>query len=1750
MSMLSSSMIFRPVTIILVLASFTKLDEESPVTPLISEFQPNPVGDDPDPTFLELSGTPGEVFSGVIVNIESDPGTANPGDINSFESVSGTFDANGLLTVSIADLENPSFTIALLESFTGTTDTDIDTDDDGVADDLSTFGTVFDAIGVPDVVGDEAFLFGAALGGTDFAFTGDEPGLIFRDASVGELFAINEPDTGEVFDVTGTDVTPAIFDPTPTLTPTFGAINPTVVDEGLPDLTINELRISSSGDSDDDSNFVEVFGAEGTSLDGISLVVLSGEFAPGNVDFAFDLSGSTLDEDGFVLVANPGIASEIPQVITEANDVLSEFDFFGSPATFLLVSDFMGTVGDDLDAEDDGTLDVPIGTILDSVSLIDDDATPDLSFSETIVGPDGAFPPAGIARDVDGSGDFQLLAFGSFAADTPGFSNEVAPLPLTPIYEIQGAGHISPLNGEAISTTGIVTTVDTDGFYLQDPTGDGDDATSDGIFVFTGSAPSVDVGDELEVTGTVEEFIPGGAGTDNLSITNIVSPTIITLSTEQEVPAATILGTSGRVPPTETIISTDELPVNLQIESGTFNLDDGIDFYESLEGMLVTVEDAISVGPTDAFGGFSTFEFFVAANQGAGVTGLNSNGGITITDLDPDNTTTDLTDIDFNPERIQIDALIEESVLPQIGTGTLLGDLTGVVSYNFGNFEVLIDEAPTIDTPATPPAEVTTVVSGLDQLTIASYNVLNLDPNDADGDTDVADGRFDTIATQIVNNLQTPDIIGLQEVQDNDGSVDSETTAADATLQALIDAIAAIPDAPTYAFIDNTFIEDDQNGGEPGGNIRTAYLYNPDRVDLIEESVQTVLDTSVLPQSDPSNPFNGSRLPLVATFEFNGEAITVINNHFSSRGGSDSLLGGTQPPAIGGADERLAQAQANRDFVNGLVNPENVVVLGDLNGFQFETFQTEVLAGPGEEFSLNNLTDTLDPVEAATFIFNGNSQALDHVFVSDDLLEDAEYDVVSVNINSADTPERASDHDPVVASFSFDADSTTGTAGDDDLVGTPADDILLGLEGNDTLDSAGGNDTLDGGPGEDTASFGSAPAGVMASLVTGTATTTFAEVGDFEFIGEVEFPTGVTFGGTEIGGLSGIEFNPANETFLVIADDQDFTEQRFYTADFGFSVDGEGNASFDRVDFLSVTSILDFDGFFEVDPSTVDPESIRIGPSSVNPDDLSLYITSEGNVTADGEFAGVAPFVRETTFAGIPLREFTLPEGFAPTEDESSGIRDNLAFESLTFSPDQTTLFAATENALFQDGPTADLETGSPSRIVQYDVETGEPIGQFVYVTEPIPAEPVPADSFADNGLVELLALSETQFIAVERSFAVGIGNTIQLFLTDISEATDVTGPDGIGADVVPASKSLLFTLDEVGSEFDINPDNIEGITFGPTLEDGRQTLVLVSDNNFSDAQVTQFLAFTLEGDIGLVTETDTLVDIENLSGSVFDDSLRGNGEANTLFGNEGNDSLKGANGADSLEGDSGDDHLLGGGGDDTLLGGIGNDSLKGSAGNDLVEGNDGEDILRGNAGNDTLLGGAGLDSLIGGASNDLLEGEGDHDTLRGSTGNDTLLGGDGLDTLIGGFGDDSLDGGSGADNLRGNIGNDTLNGGADNDQLVGGSGDDLLHGGAETDVLLGGGGADTLYGGADADLLIGGGGADFFVLAAGQGPDTITDYRLAQGDVLGLVDDISVEFTQAGSNTLVTLAGTSELLAVLTGFENTPIVEVIPPVI
>jgi len=598
--------------------------------------------------------------------------------------------------------------------------------------------------------------------------------------------------------------------------------------------------------------------------------------------------------------------------------------------------------------------------------------------------------------------------------------------PVVTIMQIQGASQLSPYEGVNVTTTGVVTALAFNGYYVQDPFGDGDDNTADGIFVFQfGGLPAI--GDTVMLTDTVTEFVPGGCGPGNLSTTQMSFPTLVNMGPINPMPAPVIIGSSGRIPPAVDVISPDEEPTNMQPSfcpggggSPTFDPTvDGIDFYESLEGMLVTVEDPVAVSATRTFSPFSS-ELFTLPNNGANIAPLdarNARGGI---DLQASPTNTG----DQNPERVQIqfDPTISGGAsVPAITVGDQLASVTGVVGYSFGNFEVNAT-GPVTFASGGLGTETTSLVPVKKEVTVASYNVLNLDATSAD------DNQRATLASQITNNLGGPDVIAVQEIQDNNGTVNDGTTDATETLQMLVDAIVAAG-GPAYSFFD-VAPADNTSGGAPGGNIRNAFLYNADRVKLVDFVSLTPDVLTDLGVSDP-NAFFGTRNPLAATFKFRGKEFTVINNHLTSRFGSTPVFGGPQPFVQAGEIERAAQTGALNEVTDALLagahgnaihasKSGRIMVVGDLNTMQWTDDLTEILPGVGPDRVLSNLIDELTDDEVYTFNFEGNSQVLDSFFVTDNLLGTAEFDIVHVNVDFPRVNNSVgSDHEPLVGRFSL-----------------------------------------------------------------------------------------------------------------------------------------------------------------------------------------------------------------------------------------------------------------------------------------------------------------------------------------------------------------------------------------------------------------------------------------------------------------------------------------------------------------------------------------------------------------------------------------------------------------------------------------------------------------------------------------------------------------------------------------------------------
>ncbi|HET7077774.1 MAG TPA: lamin tail domain-containing protein, partial [Chloroflexia bacterium] len=585
------------------------------------------------------------------------------------------------------------------------------------------------------------------------------------------------------------------------------------------------------------------------------------------------------------------------------------------------------------------------------------------------------------------------------------------PVPPVHIHDIQGAAHLSPSTGQQVNILpSIVTAKVSNGFYLQDPNPDSDDATSEGVFVFTNSAPTVNVGDQVTVRGRVSEFRPGGSSGTNLTTTEIGSPIITLVSSGNALPTPVVIGAGGRTPPT-TVIEDD---ANGSVEtSGTFDPDeDGIDFYESLEGMRVQINDAVASGPTSDFS--SNREIPVLVDSGANASVRTTRGGIIIRPTD------------FNPERIILNDLIDGGPnLPLVNVADRFpGATIGVMDYNFGNFKLQVTDLPALVAGGLA-REVAAPVTDPNKISFGAFNVENLDPGDPQT-------KFDTLAGLIVNNLRSPDILSIEEIQDNNGATDNGVVNADVTWQKLIDAVAAAG-GPTYQYRQINPVND-QDGGEPGGNIRVGFLFRTDRgVSFIDRpggtstAAVSVVDGADGPELsfspgriDPTNDaFNSSRKPLAGEFLFHGQKLFVIANHFNSKGGDDPLFGRFQPPQRSSEIQRHAQAQIVHDFVASILLKDpaaNIVVDGDLNDFEFSDTLNMLKDGN----VLYDLIETLPQAERYTYVFEGNSQAIDHILVSPQIYNNVPFteDVVHVNSEFAD---QASDHEPQVARFTLPA---------------------------------------------------------------------------------------------------------------------------------------------------------------------------------------------------------------------------------------------------------------------------------------------------------------------------------------------------------------------------------------------------------------------------------------------------------------------------------------------------------------------------------------------------------------------------------------------------------------------------------------------------------------------------------------------------------------------------------------------------------
>jgi uncharacterized protein len=603
--------------------------------------------------------------------------------------------------------------------------------------------------------------------------------------------------------------------------------------------------------------------------------------------------------------------------------------------------------------------------------------------------------------------------------------------PTATIAQIQGSGNTSPLVSTIVTTSGIVTGIKTNGFFLQTPDAltDADPNTSEGIFVFTGGVPppAVVIGNNLCVTGTVSEFIPA---TDP----NSPSQTEITLP-------STLVISSGNV-----------LPVPVTLTAANTNPSGGIYQLEKFEGMRVTVASLTVVAPTD--GNLSEVN---ATSTSTGyffgvITGVNRpfrEPGIQEPDPIPSGAPLTVTRWDANPELIGVASRgLFNGTLIDVATGALLTNVTGPLDYSRRFYTIDIDLPGTTPLPGISNNSLTfTPVPAQtnDELTIASFNIERFydNINDPGGDvvltTTAYNNRLNKVSLAIRNVLRSPDVIGIVEVEDL-------KTLQDIANKINADAVAASNPNPNYV----AYLEE----GNDVGLIDVGFLVKSARVNVVDV-IQYGKTTTYIDPNNGQPAILNDRPPLVLNGTFNKPGcatpypFTVIVNHLRSLNSIDDPVDGNRVRT-----KRRAQAEYLANLIQGFQTTDpsaNIISVGDYNAFQFNDGFVDLIGTikgtptPAAEVTLASpdlvnpdLTDLVDTYTAGqrySYSFSGSAQVLDHILANSNALNKLsrfsiarlDADFPEIYRNDATRPERISDHDSPVAYLLF-TDVTPPTA--------------------------------------------------------------------------------------------------------------------------------------------------------------------------------------------------------------------------------------------------------------------------------------------------------------------------------------------------------------------------------------------------------------------------------------------------------------------------------------------------------------------------------------------------------------------------------------------------------------------------------------------------------------------------------------------------------------------------------------------------
>ncbi len=596
----------------------------------------------------------------------------------------------------------------------------------------------------------------------------------------------------------------------------------------------------------------------------------------------------------------------------------------------------------------------------------------------------------------------------------------------TRVFDIQGTSHTSPKMGERVAALpGIVTAIrysngTPSGFYMQDQDGDNNNITSDGIYIFCGSANVPDglkTGDAVTVNGMVTEYTlrtkkptdPAGLTTTQIKVAAKANVTI--LSSRNELPAAVE-------------ITADKL--ERPVFTGNLNALDpeqeAIDYYESLEGMRVKISS-----PKVVAAPYKDTQYVASASA----QGLTPRGGIMYNSY---NSTGMVCIYPYACFAHKNEANVDSRVT--IGD-SYNGDIVGVIGYSLYNYQIEITEKLPPLTRGQISPEMSKIMFDPAQLNIVSYNLENFSkgtPNEHSSDKSPEE-RATEFADHFVNKLKAPDVICLIEIQDDSTRTNDGTVSAQQTLQLLIDKINAIS---TYMYQPvNIDPKNNEDGGAPGANIRCCYLYRTDRIEMVADSdsnfnnsnftTQAAVITGGLKlQQNPArigvgNPaFNNCRKSLVAHFKFkdginSGKDFFVINNHLTSKRGDGPIWGAMQPVMRTSEANRLLQADAITNFIMSVKNERSdarIISVGDYNDFWFSETMSRI-----KRAGMKNAIEYLPENERYTYVYSGHSQTLDNILVTENI--GINYaDVLHLN---AEFPRntRLSDHDPVFVTLNL-----------------------------------------------------------------------------------------------------------------------------------------------------------------------------------------------------------------------------------------------------------------------------------------------------------------------------------------------------------------------------------------------------------------------------------------------------------------------------------------------------------------------------------------------------------------------------------------------------------------------------------------------------------------------------------------------------------------------------------------------------------